>query len=228
MGIINCFKSLAFASGRISLNLGYFDNIYNVLGAILIGYLLSSISFSYIIYKRKTGGDIRTVGSGNAGASNLRRFLGTKFYILNLILDIGKGAVAVLFAQYLTEDPVAAAITGAAAIIGHSYPIWLKFKGGKSVAVTIGVFIPLNIFAVLIFTAVYFSLTGLLKIVSIASLTAALTLVLGCFFIDKGRPVLYLAIFAFLLILWRHRSNIGRLIRGEELAQKHANKTDED
>jgi glycerol-3-phosphate acyltransferase PlsY len=220
MGIIYCVKYLALKSATLSIDLSKTESIFNIATSIVLAYILGSISFSYIIFKKKTGKDIRTVGSKNAGASNVRRFLGTKYYILILILDIVKGAAAVLLAKYFTEDITCMAIAGAAAILGHSYPVWMGFRGGKSVAVTLGVFIPLNIWAVLIFAAVYFSLVGFLKIVSVASLTGSLCLVIGAFLFSEPLPVILLAAFAFLLIVWRHRSNIKRLIAGEESKTK--------
>ncbi len=216
MDILNSIKYFASAGTALSLNLASTESIFNIATVIVLGYILGSISFSYIIFKKKTGKDIRTVGSGNAGASNIRRFLGGKYYVLVLLLDILKGIVAVLIALFFTNDITVASITGGAAIMGHSYPVFLGFRGGKSVAVTLGVFIPLNIWSVLIFAFVYFSLVYMTKIVSIASLTASFWLVAATFIFSAPLPVSLLAVFSLVLILWRHRSNILRLIRGEE------------
>jgi glycerol-3-phosphate acyltransferase PlsY len=218
MGNLCCAEFNSFANLAVSLNVAAAEPVFNIATVILIAYLLGSINFSYLIYKKKTGKDIRTVGSKNPGASNIRRFLGWKYYLLVLILDILKGLIAVLIADWFTGGDIAiVSIAGAAAIIGHSYPFWLGFKGGKSVAVTIGVFIPIGFWAVLIFAASYFSLVGIFKIVSIASLMGAFLLAAATFLFGYPLPVKLLAIFSLLLIVYRHRSNIIRLIRKEEL-----------
>lgn len=217
MGNFCCAEFNSFANLTVSLNITAAEPVFNIAIVILIAYLLGSINFSYLIYKKKTGKDIRTVGSKNPGASNIRRFLGWKYYLLVLILDILKGLLAVLIADWFTGGNITiVSIAGAAAIIGHSYPFWLGFKGGKSVAVTIGVFIPIGFWAVLIFAVCYFSLVGIFKIVSIASLMGAFLLAIATFLFEYPLPVKLLAIFSFLLIVYRHRSNIARLISKEE------------
>ena len=228
MGNLCCAEFNSFANLTVSLNIAAAEPVFNIATVILIAYLLGSINFSYLIYKKKTGKDIRTVGSKNPGASNIRRFLGWKYYLLVLILDILKGYLAVVIADWFADgDITIVSIAGAAAIIGHSYPFWLGFKGGKSVAVTIGVFIPIGFWAVLIFAAFYFTLVGIFKIVSIASLMGAFLLAAATFLFGYPLPVKLLAIFSLLLIVYRHRSNIIRLIRKEELGYSTTKREDE-
>lgn len=228
MGYLSCleFNSLAYHS--VSLNIAAAEPVFNIVTVILIAYLLGSINFSYLIYKKKTGKDIRTVGSKNPGASNIRRFLGIKYYLLVLVLDILKGLAAVLIADWFTNGNIwVVSAAGAAAVIGHSYPFWLGFKGGKSVAVTIGVFIPIGFWAVILFAACYFSIAGIFKIVSIASLTGAVVLTAATFIIGYPLPVQLLALFSLILIIYRHRSNIIRLLKKEELGYNQINTEDE-
>jgi glycerol-3-phosphate acyltransferase PlsY len=228
MGNFCCAEFNSFANHTVSLNIAAVEPVFNVVAVVLIAYLLGSINFSYLVYKKKTGKDIRTVGSKNPGASNIRRFLGWKYYLLVLALDILKGLVAVLIADWFTKgDITIISIAGAAAIIGHSYPFWLGFKVGKSVAVTIGVFIPIGFWAVLIFAVCYFSLVGIFKIVSIASLSGAFLLAAATFLFGYPLPVKLLAIFSLFLIVYRHRSNIIRLIRKEELSYSKTRTEDE-
>jgi len=224
MGYLDCIKYYAFKAYAVSLDLTASEPMFNKITALVMAYLLGSINFSYITYKKKTGKDIRTVGSKNAGASNLRRFLGWRYYLLVAALDILKGTAAVLLAEWLTDDLTFTALAGAMAIIGHSYPVWLRFKGGKSVAVTLGVFIPLGFWAVLIFGVVYFGLLGILKIVSIASMSGTLLLFVATLILDYPLQLQLLALFAFLLIVYRHRSNIQRIIQGTELKSGRSKK----
>jgi len=228
MGNLCCAEFNSFANLTVSLNIATAEPVFNIATVILIAYLLGSINFSYLVYKKKTGKDIRTVGSKNPGASNIRRFLGWKYYLLVLILDILKGYLAVVIADWFADgDITIVSIAGAAAIIGHSYPFWLGFKGGKSVAVTIGVFIPIGFWAVLIFAAFYFSIIGIFKIVSIASLMGAFLLATATFLFGYPLPVKLLAIFSLLLIVYRHRSNIIRLVKKEELIYSTTKTEDE-
>lgn len=227
MGIFSSVEYDSFTNYSTSLNLTAAEPVFNILTAVIIGYILGSINFGYIIYKMKTGKDIRTVGSKNPGASNIRRFLGIKYYLLVLSLDILKGIAAVLIANWLTGNITVVAVAGGAAIIGHSYPVWMGFKGGKSVAVTIGVFLPIAFWAVLIFAVSYFTIAALIKIVSIASLSGSFLLTASAILFGYPLPVQLLALFSFLLIVYRHRTNISRLLKNEELSYKEVDKEDE-
>ncbi|WP_264184008.1 glycerol-3-phosphate 1-O-acyltransferase PlsY [Bacillus shivajii] len=188
---------------------------------IVLSYLIGSISFSYLIGMKINKVDIRKHGSGNAGATNTLRVLGVGPAITVLLLDCGKGVLAVLLGLYITNgDPLIAAACGLASILGHNWPIYYGFKGGKGVATTIGVL------ATLVFTAALIS--GILAIISIiitrfvslGSLIfiSATTIMTGIFSSHFDYPIVY---FYFLLIIsalsfWRHRTNIERLLKGTE------------
>jgi glycerol-3-phosphate acyltransferase PlsY len=225
MGYVDCIKYYSLKAFTVSLDLTASEPLFNRITAIVMAYLLGSINFGYIIYRIKTGKDIRMVGSKNPGASNIRRFLGWRYYLIVLVLDILKGTAAVLLAKWFTDDLTFIALAGGMAIIGHSYPFWLRFKGGKSVAVTLGVFIPLGIWAVLIFAAVYFSILGIIRIVSIASMSGSFLLFISTLALSYPLQIQLLALFAFLLIVYRHRSNIRRIIAGTETKSGRKEKT---
>lgn len=191
--------------------------------SVIIGYLLGSISFSYILGKRLKKVDIRRHGSGNAGATNTLRVLGVRPAIFVLLLDVLKGIVAVLLGLYLVGPGLAPALAGLAAILGHNWPVFLRFKGGKGVATTIGVL------ATLVFLpALYAGIIGLVTIiltrfVSLGSLVFLIgTTVITAIFFDYPSEYLYLLVIVTALSVWRHRSNINRLIKGNEskLGQK--------
>lgn len=191
-----------------------------IIVVVIIGYLLGSISFSYIIAKKIKKVDIREHGSGNAGATNTLRVLGIGPAIGVLLLDALKGIVAVLLAFYFTGEGWGPALAGLASIIGHNWPIFLRFKGGKGVATTIGVL------ATLVFLpALYAGIIGIVSIiitrfVSLGSLVFLIgTTLLTIAFRDHfgfHHAYSYLLIIVTLLSFWRHRSNIERLLKGNE------------
>ncbi len=184
----------------------------------LIGYLIGSISFSYIIVKKIKKVDIRQLGSGNAGATNTLRVLGIGPALAVLALDILKGVISVLIGMKLAIDDsgIVPALSGLFAIIGHNWPLYYGFRGGKGVATTIGVLATLvffpaliaGIFAVLaIFIWRYVSLGSII----FTTLTPAFVLLF-----EYPNLYFYLAIIIALLSIWRHRSNIERLFKGTE------------
>jgi acyl phosphate:glycerol-3-phosphate acyltransferase len=188
--------------------------------SIIVGYLLGSISFSYVFAKKIKKVDIREHGSGNAGATNTLRVLGVGPAIAVLLLDALKGIVAVLLAVYLVGDGLAPAAAGLAAIVGHNWPVFLRFKGGKGVATTIGVL------ATLVFWPALYA--GIIAIISIVitrfvSLGSLLFLLLTTLFMIVFNDYFvypieytYLLIIVTILSYWRHRANISRLIKGNE------------
>ncbi len=189
--------------------------------SVLVGYLLGSISFSYIFVKKIKKVDIRQQGSGNAGATNTLRVLGVGPAVAVLLLDTLKGILAVLLGLYLGGKGLAPALAGLAAILGHNWPVFLRFKGGKGVATTIGVL------ATLVFwPALYAGILAILSIVvtrfvSLGSLlflvlTTLITIVFRCNFQQYPIEYLYLVIIVMILSFWRHRANIGRLLKGTE------------
>lgn len=186
----------------------------------LIAYLIGSIPTGYLIVKAKTGKDIREIGSGSTGATNVKRVLGKKWFFIVMFLDALKGALPVAAAAYFSADynvagiyPVIAAIF---VIIGHSKPIFLGGKGGKSVASGVGTILALNWQVGLILAAVWSIITYFTKYVSVGSIIAlVLSPFLMYFF---GAPVSYVAYCAIaaVYVTYLHRENIKRLIKGEE------------
>jgi glycerol-3-phosphate acyltransferase PlsY len=178
----------------------------------LLGYLLGSIPFGLVITKAAGLGDIRTIGSGNIGATNVLRTGRKDLALATLLLDGGKGAIAVLIAYALGWRPE---IAGAAAFLGHCFPVWLKFNGGKGVATFIGTLLalwfPAGGFACAIWLCVAFTL----KFSSLAALAAAAASPLVLIAMDKP-AFAGAAAFMAVLVFVRHKANIKRLIAGEE------------
>ncbi|MEZ5914791.1 MAG: glycerol-3-phosphate 1-O-acyltransferase PlsY [Parvularculaceae bacterium] len=180
--------------------------------AALLGYLLGSIAFGLVITKAAGLGDIRSIGSGNIGATNVLRTGRKDLALATLLLDGGKGAIAVLLAYALGWRPE---IAGAAAFLGHCFPVWLKFNGGKGVATFIGTLLALWFPAGVFSAAIWLILAFVFRISSLAALGAAAASPLVFFSMDK--PAFALAAgFMAALIFVRHHANIKRLIDGEE------------
>lgn len=182
--------------------------------AFVIGYLLGSIPFGLVLTKAAGLGDVRAIGSGNIGATNVLRTGSKKLAAATLLLDGLKGTAAVLIANhYFGQMP--AIIGGLGAFLGHLYPVWLKFRGGKGVATYIGVLLGLWWPSALIFAGVWLAIAFISKYSSLAGLSASVALPVVLYF--SGRPeIAALATIMSALLLWKHRANISRLIRGEE------------
>jgi len=187
---------------------------------VIISYLIGSISTGYLIVKAKTGEDIRTIGSGSTGATNVKRVLGKKWFFIVLLLDAFKGALPVILAKlFVTAGsgmglaPVLAAVS---VIIGHSKSIFLQFKGGKSVASGVGTILALNWIAGLIIAAVWAVITYTTKYVSVGSIIALLLSPFIMYFMNA--PIAYVVYCALgaIYIVYLHRENIKRLIDGCE------------
>jgi len=192
------------------------------LGLVAIGgYLLGSIPFGVILTRAAGAGDVRNIGSGNIGATNVLRTGRKDLAVATLILDAGKGAIALLIARHLFGE-TAGAIAGGAAFMGHLFPVWLGFKGGKGVATFFGLILaacwPLGLMAaatwlIVAFALRYSSLAALVA-AALAPLYALLPLLaLG---LPAPAPILILAIFTAVLIYIRHHENIARLLKGAE------------
>ncbi len=177
------------------------------------GYLLGSIPFGMVLTRLAGQGDIRNIGSGNIGATNVLR-TGNKFLaFLTLILDGGKGAAAALIAEYLS--PGAGLYAGGAAFIGHIYPVWLKFKGGKGVATFLGTLLALSWPVGLACCLTWFFTALIFRISSLSALVAAFLSPLYAYYIS-GTGLATLSCILCLLIFLRHKDNIKRLLQGTE------------
>ena len=182
---------------------------------ILFGYAVGSVPFAYLL-ARRAGIDVRVAGSGNVGAANVLRTTGTPLGLTVMMLDVGKGAATVLAAYAGAGSANSIAAAGAAAIVGHIYPIWLRFHGGKGVAVAAGVFSVLAPFATMLAAGVFFGTVWLSRIVSLGSVAATLTLPSAAWLAGSPPAVLASTIGTGALILFRHRANIRRIFRGTE------------
>ena len=187
---------------------------------LLLGYLLGSLPSGFLAGKWCKGIDLRTIGSGSTGATNVLRNVGKKPALVVFLVDVAKGAAAVLLAGALTQsNPLndwIQVLAGLAALAGHIWPVWLGFKGGKAVATGLGLFLGLAWPVGLACFGVFMAVFSLSRIVSLASVVAAVSLPLLMAAGSDSNADLMVALVAMLLVLWRHRSNIQRLINGTE------------
>ena len=183
---------------------------------ILLGYGLGSLPLGYLVASRAKGVDLRRVGSGNVGATNAYRSAGLAAALIVILVDVAKGASSVFFAARFASgaaDPVAA---GVAAIIGHVYPVWLRFHGGKGVATACGVFWMLAPLATAVSATAFVIVVWMTRYVSLGSVVATIALPPLAWFTDKSVPVVVGAALAAILIVQRHRANLARLQQGVE------------
>ena len=181
--------------------------------AALFGYLLGSIPFGLLITRAAGLGDVRKIGSGNIGATNVLRTGNKGLAVLTLLLDGLKGTAAVLVAgRYGTELAI---VAGLFAFLGHLFPVWLNFKGGKGVATYLGVLAGLMWKVALIFAAVWLAVAILLRFSSLAALTAAVAAPLSLLFMGYQDFAFVFALMSIIVVI-KHRTNISRLIAGTE------------
>ena len=184
--------------------------------ALVVGYLFGSIPFGIILTKLAGGPDLRSIGSGNIGATNVLRTGNKKLAAATLVGDMLKGTVAVLVGARFLGGPEAALAAGVGAFLGHLFPVWLRFKGGKGVATYLGVLIGVKASIALVFAAIWLSLAYLFRYSSLSALVAsALTPLLLWFW--AGMPKAALVMAGLTALLWiMHRENIARLLAGRE------------
>jgi glycerol-3-phosphate acyltransferase PlsY len=184
----------------------------------LIAYFIGGLPFGYWFVRLSSGKDIRTMGSGNIGATNVQRSMGSKAGVIVLLLDILKGFVAVWLAAVLTQgNTLALALAAGAVMVGHCYPVLLGFKGGKAVACFVGAFLYLAPLALLVAAAVFALVVALSKYVSLGSIVGALLFPFVLWLISRPpRDIEYASIFAAVLVIYRHKGNIARLRAGKE------------
>ena len=182
---------------------------------VLFGYLAGSVPFAFLL-ARRAGIDVRVAGSGNVGATNVLRTTGAWRGLLVMALDVAKGAAAVIVVHLAAGGAAVAALTGAAAIVGHIYPVWLRFHGGKGVAVAAGVFSVLSPIATGIAASLFLVTVWATRYVSLGSIAATVALPPVAWWAGAPRAVVAAATGTGALILFRHRANIRRLRSGTE------------
>lgn len=184
---------------------------------IVAAYMVGSIPFSFLVARAFGVEDVRRVGSGNVGATNVLRSAGRRAGGLALLLDAAKGAAASLIAVTLAPDqePIWA-LAAVASVLGHMYPVWLRFQGGKGVATGFGAFAPLTPLAALGATVLFLLTLGGTRFVSLSSIVGAVSLFFFALVLGGPSPVAWAAAFTAGLVVLRHRSNVRRLWTGEE------------
>ncbi len=181
--------------------------------ALVIGYLLGSIPFGVLLTRASGAGDLRQIGSGNIGATNVLRTGRKGLAAATLLLDLAKGwAAVVIVAALLPGDEQLAA---AGAFVGHCYPVWLRFRGGKGVATLMGIVLALHPPLALVYAIVWLGLLATLRISSVAGMAAAVSAPVAAAVFDRFDLVPLLLALA-LIVIWKHRDNIGRLLDGAE------------
>jgi glycerol-3-phosphate acyltransferase PlsY len=186
------------------------------LAAIVAAYLLGSIPFSYLVARRFGVADVRKVGSGNVGTANVMRAAGVAAGLIAFLLDFAKGTAAALLGLAVDREGALPAVTATVAILGHMFPVWLSFRGGKGVATGAGAFLPLAPLATAIALAGFAVMLALTRYFSVSSVTGTFTLAAVCLLGLAPPPVRVAAVAVALLVAWRHRSNFQRVLRGTE------------
>ena len=182
---------------------------------LLISYGLGSLSFSYMITKKLTGEDIRTMGSGNAGFTNAMRVLPKKWGVLVFVLDMLKGLLAVIIGRLLMDEP-GAALALLFVIIGHMYPFWMQFRGGKGIAAGFGATLAFDWRMAIILLVVWAVILLITNYVSAGSIAGGLALAISgiCYHWDIGYAVIFIIAAGF--VIYKHKPNIERILKGEE------------
>ena len=188
---------------------------------VFVSYFIGSLPTGYLVARIFRGVDIRTVGSGSIGATNVRRMMGQGWAVFVTLVDMLKGALALLLTvESASSDPWLLSLSALAAVLGHNYPVWLRFRGGKGVATTYGTMFfiwPYNSFAIVLMSgALWYAVMTSTRYVSLASMVSLLALPAFFWMLDAPLPFILLALLLALLAMFRHRSNVSRLLEGRE------------
>ena len=182
---------------------------------LLVGYLLGSVPFGLVLTRLAGAGDIRAIGSGNIGATNVLRTGRKGLAAATLLADALKGAVAVWIFQSTSQE--VAAVAGLAAFVGHLFPVWLKFKGGKGVATFVGVVLALSLTGLVIFAVVWLAMAAIFRYSSLGGLTATLAVPVALWFLGDQSNFTCGVLALMTILCWiKHRANIERLLNGTE------------
>ena len=182
---------------------------------LLVAYLLGSIPFSYIV-ARQRGVDVRTVGSGNVGATNVMRSVGRGAGLLAFVLDFLKGSAATFLAVKVSGGSVVPSLAAVVAVLGHMFPVWLRGQGGKGVATGAGAFLPIAPVPTVV-SLVAFALTlAVSRYVSVSSIAGTVALAVATRVTGLPWPVTFAAVVAAVLVIWKHRGNLQRVANGTE------------
>jgi glycerol-3-phosphate acyltransferase PlsY len=191
-------------------------------GALILvcAYLVGGIPFGYLLVRMKTGRDVRALGSGNIGATNVLRTTSRTLGVITLLLDIAKGYLAVWAAGRLTGgSPVWMSAAALAVMAGHAFPVFLRFRGGKAVASFVGAFLCLTPLALVVAVGILLAVVAWKRYISLGSIIAAAALPLAAWLVSRAAPpVVAAAAIAGAFIIWRHKENIARLRAGNENA----------
>lgn len=182
---------------------------------LLAAYLLGSIPFSYLV-ARQRGVDVRTVGSGNVGATNVMRSVGRGAGLLAFVLDFLKGSAATFLAVKVSDGPVVPSLAAVAAVLGHMFPIWLRGQGGKGVATGAGAFLPIAPVPTVVSLVAFASTLALSRYVSVSSIAGTVALAVATRVTGLPMPVTVAAVVCAVLVIWKHRGNLQRIANGTE------------
>jgi glycerol-3-phosphate acyltransferase PlsY len=186
------------------------------LGLVVLAYLLGSLSFGLLLAQMRGGADLRQSGSGNIGATNVARTLGKTAGVITLLGDVAKGLMAVLMAQWWGNSPLIPAGAALSAVLGHMFPLYHGFHGGKGVATALGVFLPLLPLPLLGGCVVWLAVVIIWHYVSAGSMLAAIIVPILAALLAYPPPLVYIAGVIALLVLYKHRGNLQRLLQGSE------------
>lgn len=191
-------------------------SLMNTVPVVVAGYLMGSIPFALILARRWGAADLRDLGSGNVGAANVLRVSGVTAAVLVALLDVAKGCASVMLAQRVAISEVTTAATGLAAIVGHVYPVWIGFRGGKGVATACGVFAVLTPAALPPAVGLFLAAVWITRYISVGSVMASAALPSIAYWLRCPEPAVLAAAGAAMLIVFRHRSNLARVRAGSE------------